>query len=239
MRKMKVTVIAAALAGSMLLAGTAQAAYYGDLNAAYDGVAPGGVSGVAGGVFNFTRLAAGTTFTGTLLTNSPADDFIGFCLDIDQHVAGPVVYRVVDLTDAVVPGPTITAAKALDLAKLVGGVLAGSFNNVASVLTNGQKASAFQLAIWEIVNENSGTYDTTAGWVVAGTTDQVRALANTYLGMMAGATAASGLLALTSADHQDFMVQQVVPIPPAAWLLGSGLLGLFGLARRKTARTAS
>jgi hypothetical protein len=33
---------------------------------------------------------------------------------------------------------------------------------------------------------------------------------------------------------QDFVVQ-VVPIPAAAWLLGSGLLGLFGLARRKTA----
>jgi hypothetical protein len=29
-----------------------------------------------------------------------------------------------------------------------------------------------------------------------------------------------------------------VPIPAAAWLLGSGLLGLFGLARRKRAATA-
>ena len=52
------------------------------------------------------------------------------------------------------------------------------------------------------------------------------------------ATGASGLFALTSAGAQDFIVQ-VVPIPAAAWLLGSGLLGLFGLARRKKAAADS
>jgi hypothetical protein len=233
---MKITVLAAALASSMMLAGTAQAANYGTLNASYDGVMPGLSNGVNGGVFNFTKL--GGTFTTPLLTNTPANDFIGFCLDLGEFVASPVLYQVQDLTDAPVPGVKITAQKATDLAKLVGGVLAGSFSNVATTLDTNLKASAFQLAVWEIVNEGGGTYDTTAGWVYAPSDGTVRTLANTYLGTIAGATAASGLFALTSAGTQDFMVQ-VVPIPAAAWLLGSGLLGLFGLARRKKAAAAA
>jgi hypothetical protein len=229
--KFKATAIAVAIAGSMLAAGTAQAAYYGDVNASYDGVSPGNTNGVNGGVFNFTKIAAGTTFTTPLLTNSPAGDFIGFCLDLGQFVDSPVLYKVQDLTDAPVPGTKITAAKATDLAKLVGGVLAGSFNNVATILDSNLKASAFQLAVWEIVNETGGTYDSAAGSFIKGD-GTVQTLANTYLSSIVGATAASGLFALTNDGKQDFMVQ-VVPIPAAAWLLGSGLLGLFGLARRK------
>ena len=33
--------------------------------------------------------------------------------------------------------------------------------------------------------------------------------------------------------HFDSLVQMPVPVPPAAWLFGSGLLGIMGLARRK------
>jgi len=33
-----------------------------------------------------------------------------------------------------------------------------------------------------------------------------------------------------------FLMPAAVPIPPAVWLFGSGLLGLIGIARRKTAR---
>ena len=231
---MKTMIFSVALAGCMLLAGTAQAAYYGDLNATYQGVNPGGSNGVPGGVFNFTKVAAGTTFNTPLLDNSPAGTFIGFCLDVAQYVATPVLYKVQDLTDAPVPGTKISSAKSLDIAKLVGGVLGGSFNNVGTVLNSALKASAFQLAIWEIVNETSGTYDTSLGWVWGSADDDVRAQAQTYLGMITGATAASNLYALVSDGNQDFLVQ-AVPIPAAAWLLGSGLLGLFGLARRKTA----
>ena len=44
---------------------------------------------------------------------------------------------------------------------------------------------------------------------------------------------ADGSLTLTSAQVS------VVPIPPAIWLLGSGLIGLFGLGRRQKAGTTA
>jgi hypothetical protein len=36
-------------------------------------------------------------------------------------------------------------------------------------------------------------------------------------------------------DYVGYVVATAVPLPAAFWLLGTGLLGLFGLARRKTA----
>ena len=46
--------------------------------------------------------------------------------------------------------------------------------------------------------------------------------------------------AMTSTEHDDFYIEafiepEVVPVPPAIWLFGSGLLGLVGMARRKKA----
>jgi hypothetical protein len=41
-----------------------------------------------------------------------------------------------------------------------------------------------------------------------------------------------GLRAITNPDKQDYVVQ-VVPIPAAAWLFGSALMGTLALGRRK------
>ncbi len=46
-------------------------------------------------------------------------------------------------------------------------------------------------------------------------------------------TVAFGLTDQTGVGFSGFVEQTVVPVPAAVWLFGSGLIGLFGIARRK------
>ena len=246
MKNMKITVIAAALAGSMLLAAPANAALLGTVNADFVDVNPTGTGeGVGGGIFNFVRKAGGD-FTGTLLPDSPLGSFVGICLDISQTVnTGEATYEIRTLDDAPVPGTPMGVAKAADLAKLIGSALGGVLSSASTLST--VNAAGLQLAIWEIVNETTLPYSITDGNFMGGIpnwtspSDAALTAAEAYLTAFKAYTgpAAEGLVAMINGKSQDFLVQTVVPIPAAAWLLGSGLLGLFGLARRKKAATAA
>jgi len=135
------------------------------------------------------------------------------------------------------------AAKAESLAKLVTRALGGSISNAFSLSATQQVA--LQMAVWEIVYETSGTFDvllgnfsTSAGIPNYGTDNSgATAQANTWLTGLAGFTAAENLYALTLDGTQDFLVQ--TPLPAAVWLLGSGLLGLFGISRRRQRKSVA
>jgi hypothetical protein len=229
-KNIKLLGVAAALGASLLMAAPAQASY-GTVTAKLDSINPAGPN-TGGGVFNFTRT--GGTFTGTLLPNSPANKFIGICLDLFEgiSVGSTHTWVVDDLENAPIDVPPTLGARANDLRKLIGGALVGGLLSNASLLTADQ-AAALQLAVWEIVNETGGTYNVNSGVFNVGSrgTTTTRAAANTLLAGLSGYTAAKNLYALTNATYQDFLVQ--TPIPAAAWLLGSGLLGLFGISRRR------
>jgi hypothetical protein len=245
MRKTKWAVLAAVLAGSMLLAGPASAYSLGTVNAEFINLSPNGApQGVGGGVFNFQRMPGGT-FTGTLLSGA-AGMFVGICLDINQKVnTGTATYDLRTLNDAPLPSGGMGDVKAADIAMFVGSALGGILTN-ASLLDN-KHAAGLQLAIWEIVNENSGTYSIYDGNFVGQVPDWMNpsagalAAAEEYLSAFKSyqGLAAEGLFAMTNLSSQDFLVQTVVPLPPAAWLLGAGMLGLFGLARRRKTGTSA
>jgi len=223
----KLLAVAAAMAAGLLLGGPAQASY-GTVTATLNSVAPGGDGG---GAFNFTRT--GGTFAHDLLPNTPAGHFIGICIDTAESitVGNTYTWEVDDLSKAPVDAlPQMGAIKAADIALLIGGVLNGQLANAAA-LTDTQ-AKILQWAIWEIVNETSGTYGLDTGsWLRGSSATADGWLANLNNGNPLGWVPAQNLYALVNNSVQDFLVQ--TPIPAAAWLLGSGLLGLFGIGRRR------
>jgi hypothetical protein len=113
------------------------------------------------------------------------------------------------------------------------------FGNVLPDFSAGittETAIALQIAVWEIANESLGNgLNVNAGTLQVTNQLAARNLAQSWLANITSGvwtTEARGLIALTSATGQDF-VAQVVPIPAAAWLFGSALLGVAALGRRR------
>jgi len=248
-----------ALVGVLAAAGTASAA---TVTATWTGINPGGVvkytlngrpgggswSGTTtGGVFNFNRTGGDAP---TLLpgTGSPTSTFIGFCLELNEYIGGSTpgashTWTLGDLEDAPIDAAgTITAGmgitKANHILALLGQVLP-DFSKAASLAND--TALALQISIWEIVHETASAYALGSGNVtfsavkdnaISASAMSIAAGWLTALNGDHGWTAARNIFAISKDGVQDYVVQ-VVPLPAAAWLLGSGLLGLFAVARRK------
>ena len=153
------------------------------------------------------------------------DPLFGFCMDISQRPA-PVYapFDVVDLTGAPNPtfiGTTITNDKADMLRELWG-------RHYSKALTN-QQAAEFQLAVWEIVFERSGTYDIGAGSLLS---TSYNGGTNALLNSLDGLGPKANLMALTNPEYQDILA--AVPVPaPGAIMLGAIGTALVGWVRRR------
>ena len=220
-----------------------------------------------GGIFRFARVSS--TGSVPPLVSNASGRFLAICLEFSETLIGtagvggandPSTYSFDNLGAAPINGsaaPTmsgagLTGTRADDLRRLLGHALpdfAGAVQNTTvGGITASQAALALQLAVWEIANENFGAgagqfaYNLGTGYLQV-TTANANALsqASAWLSTLnAGWTPLNNVYALINerVPGQDFVVQ-VVPIPAAAWLLGSGLLGLFGLARRKKVAAAA
>jgi hypothetical protein len=144
----------------------------------------------------------------------------------------------------------------LDLARLLNGAFP-TWDSSAAASIGGVDAAGFspqnrvlalQLAVWEIANEDKSAngYNILGGDFKLNASSSVATLAQTFLANIGGTwNNADNTLyrALTLIGKQDYVIKimsdsnTVVPIPAAAWLLGSGLLGLFGLSRRRQKTT--
>lgn len=245
------------LFGALAIAGHTQAA---QVNADYINLQGGAIntnqsiSGSAGR-FKFDRqaLSGGTEFAGTLVSNGGSinlggndDLFYGFCLEPNEGLIDPHVYDVENLQSAPDGGVSgaMGASRADDMRILFGNVYPDFSVDLSGDLT---KAIALQIAVWEIANESDATYSVSGGAfsIDSGSQSGAQTLAQTWLDKIAtnsmvdwnNSLKASGLLALidTSAGKGQDYVVQAVPIPAAAWLFGSALLGFVGIARRKQA----
>jgi hypothetical protein len=200
-----------------------------------------------GGSFSGTEYAGLGYFTqqsGPLLTYN-TNKFVSFCVDLSDNIgvpSGTKVWDVVSLGDAAnTPSGPMGDQRAAALALLLGSNdpgSGGSLNDYRNLSTDVERA-AMQVAVWEVAFETpstAGSYSLSTGnakFTTTGSGDSATILstAQGYLDNMTVGISMGGLVGLTSTETQDFIGQ--VPIPAAAWLFGSALIGAVGLGRRK------
>jgi hypothetical protein len=187
----------------------------------------------------------------TDLINQSNNGFIGsFCMDIRQE-APPAyaTYQIYELGDAPIGGTNspggMGAQKADDLRRLF---------NLWSSSFNDDQAAAFQAAVWEIENENAGTYNVYSGdfqinesW---GGSFTLNAVTYTNWGDYANRALLANLgnvipnedvVALVNSDFQDYALTirglggQEIPEPVTLAGIVLGIGGLAGYVRRRRA----
>ena len=177
---------------------------------------------------------SGTLDDGTVMSGT----YTTYCTELAQNTSGSTnPFEEVEVEDAPVPGPMgATKAQAIvDMYAFAGGL---QLQNSGNGGTN-DFASAFQLAIWEVVYDYDGTeasLDTTSGNIKYKATDGgplyagVQAHIDNLFDAVGLNAVIPDLFALVSGDYQDQLV--VVPLP-APLLMGCAGLGLVWLRRRK------
>jgi hypothetical protein len=175
------------------------------------------------------------------------NDFVAWCLDINHYLNLSSDYTI-NNTDPYQnqPGVVLTAGQITDLNSLFNTAYATLDLNV------GAQVAGFQLALWEIAFEDVGNaYDIVAGDFLSvwNTTNAAVSNAAAYLANLGGTATGSYNLTFWEAtpqqngNHSQNLISASpgggilppVPLPAAGWMLGIGLLGLYGAKRRKKA----
>ena len=94
-----------------------------------------------------------------------------------------------------------------------------------------QNAAAFQMAVWEITNEASGSYNLGSGNFTESGNTQAVSLANTWITNLGTQNNYSIEILKSSDGHQSQMTWTPVPEPGSAMLIGS--FGLLLITRRR------
>ena len=194
----------------------------------YNGVSPSATISLSkNSGSSFSNYTAGlVNLTGTV--TNPADlrgAFTAFCIDINQSISNGNTYtdfNTAALANAPIPTTPMGAAKADQLSEL--------WAAERSLLSTSNDYAAFQVAIWEIVND---TGHSLSGGTFKAASGTIRTLAQAMLDKVDGVGARASLYAIASPTTQDF----VVPTPPipAPGAAGLALLG-FGMAVRRNRR---
>ena len=184
-------------------------------------------------------LAGGFAVTGNLDGVGAAENFIAWCLDISTTLRLPSTYTTT--TTPFASGP-LSPPRISTIERL--------FETGLSTLNLGNNADSagFQLALWEVLYENSGTLSLGTGNFSANHATAAIAVANTLLGNLAlgPVTRDYNLTFLQSNDphntvdghySQHLVTATPVPLPAGGVLLLAGL-GALGALRRRARKAA-
>ena len=169
---------------------------------------------VDGDNMNQQHVAAG----GFHVTTSASESFIAWCMELTQNLSLPGTYEE--------SGPQFVADTADSLSRL--------FTGYVEDIDTGVEAAAFQVAIWEIISDE--TYDLTQGEFFVVNNQAVQDEANSYLAGLSAFDAGYDLRYFTSAGSQDLLTAAPSPVPlPATGLMLLAGLGMLGYRARKSA----
>jgi hypothetical protein len=197
--------------------------------------APGGVSGKITYTPTNPDYVVNADIGRIKLTTSTGDTLLSYCIDIFHDLT------TATFTPAAITTTSLSATKISQISALL--------SNGESLVTNADRSAAEQLAIWEIVNESSGTYSLSSGNLFASNISQnAVSIANSYLSNITSgvwtADPSLSLAVLTSSNNQTQLVwganatKVLGAVPePATWammLVGFGGIGA-ALRRRKPA----
>jgi len=155
----------------------------------------------------------------------PAESFLAFCVDPFQWASGSDLSYDKSPLASFLSG---SAAKLAEVTSLFGNAYAGTIGDAT-------KAAGFQLALWEVFNDDqdlsTGGVRTT-GLTHVGAADEAQRLLDELSGWTSTPGTAYQLTMYSSSTHQDFLSATPVPEPETAALLLGGL-ALLGIATRR------
>jgi hypothetical protein len=184
-----------------------------------------------GGRFLLTVLSLGGSFS----VPGGGDTLQGFCIEPRQTVNVGQTY-----TNTIAPlaaGTNNIGGMGQIKADLVLELFGRYLQDFNAPLTR-QEAGALQIAVWEIVREDSGILDMYSGDIYFWATNEdplgTVALAQSFVQSLDGTgPKLRNLYALSNDTAQDIIVQLQTPEPRSMGILGLALLGLGVLRRKK------
>lgn len=157
-----------------------------------------------------------------------------FCTELSQFITingAAQVYQILPLSDLPTPGTAMGATKANAVARMY------TAANGAQFGTNNDVAAAFQIAVWEVVNDFDGTLGslnvTTGNFKGNGLSAGISGnLAALFAAAANSSGAGASLIGIGNAGHQDQILDLTNGIPAPGALALLGLAGLLGTRRR-------
>jgi len=153
--------------------------------------------------------------------------FETYCVDLYQTLSFGTTYN--DYTN-VGSGHVFANSHAYaDLGRLYG---------VAGSILDAVHEAAFQMAVWEIAYETSGTYGLGTGAATFSASAGATTLATGWLASIANAPAGPAIGVFESRSHQD-VIYAPVPEPETYLMMVIGLAGMTAMTRRRKAAAAN